>query len=64
MDRLTHRATMRGLRPVCGTKAMARVSHNGVGVTCPKCLEIERPLTREEAMKQIEAAAAKRVVRT
>ena len=64
MGRLTHRASMRGLHPVCGTKGMVRVSHNGVGVTCPKCLEIERPLTREEAMRQIEAAAAKRTART
>lgn len=54
---IIHRRSMSGgIR--CGV-ASGNVSFYGVGVTCPDCIELDRPPTREESLAQLAAAAAK-----
>lgn len=50
-----HRSSMTRLHPLCGS-LKGHVSMSGVGVTCPDCLRLTTPLSREEAMVQIEMA--------
>lgn len=53
--RTIHRASLSG-RTVCGKAGLT--SCTGLLVTCPDCLEATRPMTKEEALKAIQAAAA------
>ena len=57
MTAVVHRASLTG-RPACGAQA-GRISASGVVVTCPACVETSKPQTREQAMDQIRAAAAR-----
>lgn len=53
---IIHRMNSNG-RPRCG-KPSGKVSTTGVIVTCPQCLEMQKPLNREAIMQQIKEAAA------
>lgn len=57
---ITHRADLNA-KAVCG--AQGRISTAGAFVTCPACLAAQKPLSREQAMNQIRAAAAERAAR-
>ncbi|MDE2104162.1 MAG: hypothetical protein KGL39_43395 [Patescibacteria group bacterium] len=37
-------------RPRCGAEGPVRLSTSGVLITCPDCIEISRPRTREEQL--------------
>ena len=50
-----HRFALNG-RAVCGIETKLFSIH-GCSVTCPDCLKLSKPLTREQAMASIEAAA-------
>lgn len=54
---IIHRRSMNGgIR--CGATS-GKVSFYGAGVTCPKCVELDRGPTLEESMADLEAAAAR-----
>lgn len=50
-----HRMGMNG-RPACG-KSSGPVNCSGVMVTCQDCNELDRGISREQAMEQIRQAA-------
>ena len=57
---MIHRMSIEGHgRAVCGA-TKPKLSIGGVMVTCPDCLRLTRPLSREEAMAQLEKAGLKR----
>lgn len=53
--KVIHNANLEA-RPLCGVPK-GNISTTGVMVTCPKCIDLNKPLDRAAAMKQIEEAA-------
>jgi len=52
---IIHLSNLNG-RALCG--AVGKISMSGVMFNCPACAAANRSLTREQALKQIEAVAA------
>ena len=61
MNLIIHRWGMNG-QYVCGQVSGA-ASRSGLLVTCPKCLDLSKTLSKEEAVRQIERAASSRYQR-
>ena len=54
-----HRYNLNGNKALCGVDS-GTFSITGAVVTCPACLKVSRPLTKEEALASITQAAKHR----
>ena len=56
MRPMIHRADTNA-GPLCGEPGIVRISMTGVMLTCPRCIELSKPPSREDAMRQLTEAA-------